>query len=184
MELESTVEIIRTDRLELVPLGAAFVEAVLQGDRATAERAIGARVSRWLMGNPSHLVQLLLAQSGPGAGGLGVLGWLVLVGSSGRRRVIGSAGFHGPPDERGRLEIGCVIEPASRRRGYAAEAMRTLVLRAVEDLGITRFVVAVPSILGSSGGTALEIGYGPADWPGDALRALLGEPARTRPPAR
>ncbi|HEX5591687.1 MAG TPA: GNAT family protein [Candidatus Limnocylindrales bacterium] len=179
------MEIIRTDRLELVPLLAAFVDAVRQGDRAAAERAIGARVSRWLMREPSHLVQLLLAQSGPGAGGPGVVGWLVVaVGRSGRRRVIGSAGFHGPPDERGRLEIGCVIEPASRRRGYAAEAMRTLVLRAVEDLGITRFVVAVPSILGSSGGTALEIGYGPADWPGDTLRALLGEPARTRPPAR
>ena len=49
---------------------------------------------------------------------------MVLVDESGRRRVVGSIGFHGPPDEQGRLEIGYSVDPPYRRQGYAREAVR------------------------------------------------------------
>jgi ribosomal-protein-alanine N-acetyltransferase len=42
------------------------------------------------------------------------------------RLVVGSVGFHGPPDERGRVEIGYDVVASERRKGYAREAIRGL----------------------------------------------------------
>jgi RimJ/RimL family protein N-acetyltransferase len=39
---------------------------------------------------------------------------------------IGGAGFHGPPDEDGEVEVGYGVIPAVRRNGYATEALRGL----------------------------------------------------------
>jgi RimJ/RimL family protein N-acetyltransferase len=41
-------------------------------------------------------------------------------------RVIGDAGFHGPPDPDGSVEVGYGIVPSARRQGYATEALRAL----------------------------------------------------------
>jgi GNAT superfamily N-acetyltransferase len=70
---------------------------------------------------------------------------LVLVTPSRERRVIGSIGFHGPPDDRGRLEASCRIHPSQRSRGFAAEALGALLDWSTERNGVTRFLVAVPS---------------------------------------
>ena len=40
--------------------------------------------------------------------------------------VVGHAGFHGPPDERGMVEIGYTILPEHRRRGFARATVREL----------------------------------------------------------
>lgn len=40
--------------------------------------------------------------------------------------VVGHAGFHGPPDAAGMVEIGYAIVPAFRRRGYARAAVSQL----------------------------------------------------------
>jgi GNAT acetyltransferase-like protein len=59
--------------------------------------------------------------------------------------MIGSIGFHGPPDDHGRLEVGCRIHPAHRGRGYGAEATTGLLDWATARFGVTRFLLAVPS---------------------------------------
>jgi len=46
--------------------------------------------------------------------------------------MIGHAGFHGPPDDAGVLEIGYSIFPAFRGQGYATEAARRLLDMAKE----------------------------------------------------
>ena len=47
--------------------------------------------------------------------------------------VIGSAGFKGPPDQEGVVEIAYGIVPASEGRGYATEAAAALVTFAFSD---------------------------------------------------
>lgn len=49
---------------------------------------------------------------------------------------VGRAGFHGPPDERGMVEIGYSIDPYHRRRGYARAAFEVLLARAERDLSV------------------------------------------------
>ncbi len=39
---------------------------------------------------------------------------------------VGRAGFHGPPDARGMVEVGYAIDPPHRRRGYARSALEIL----------------------------------------------------------
>jgi len=46
---------------------------------------------------------------------------------------IGSAGFKGPPDSNGMVEIAYMIEPAYQGRGYATEAAQGLVGFALAD---------------------------------------------------
>jgi [ribosomal protein S5]-alanine N-acetyltransferase len=46
---------------------------------------------------------------------------------------VGKAGFHGPPDEEGMVEVGYEVDPAYRRRGYARAAMQAMLDRAIAD---------------------------------------------------
>jgi ribosomal-protein-alanine N-acetyltransferase len=39
---------------------------------------------------------------------------------------VGNVGFHGPPDDQGRVEIGYGIVPSHRGQGYAREAIAAL----------------------------------------------------------
>ena len=45
-------------------------------------------------------------------------------------RSVGQAGFHGPPDARGMVEMGYAVDPEYRRRGYARAAVVDLLARA------------------------------------------------------
>ena len=49
---------------------------------------------------------------------------------------VGRAGFHGPPDEDGMVEIGYAVDPAYRRRGYARAAVAAMLERAAGDPAI------------------------------------------------
>ncbi|HEU0237361.1 MAG TPA: GNAT family N-acetyltransferase [Candidatus Limnocylindrales bacterium] len=137
---------IRTARLELVALTAPFVAAVVAAERAAASAELAARVGRWLLSDSSHVVQLHVAGRAAETEGFPGLGRaIVLTEREEARRVIGTIGFHGPPDERGRLEVSCRIHPAHRSQGYAAEALGALLDWATARYGVTRFLVALPS---------------------------------------
>lgn len=144
MSLDESSGPIRTARLELVPVSAAFTNALVDHDRERASMIIGAAIRSWLVGDSAHVVQLAIAQAAPGTHeGCGRV--VVLVERPGRRRAIGSVGFHGPPDERGRLEVGCRLDPAYRGRGYAGEAVTAMLEWAALHHGVTRFLVSVSS---------------------------------------
>jgi RimJ/RimL family protein N-acetyltransferase len=113
--------VIETARLRLVPMTLEAVEAVLERDKARAERVIGATFpGAWPNDDlvarafPSSLEAIRAAPD--------VRLWgdsLVLAKSE--PRVIGSVVFKGRPDD-GVAEVGYGIEEGSRGHGYAAEA--------------------------------------------------------------
>jgi len=46
---------------------------------------------------------------------------------------VGTAGYHGPPDTVGMVEIGYAVDPSYRRRGYARAALESLLARAIRE---------------------------------------------------
>ena len=52
-------------------------------------------------------------------------------------QVVGRAGFHGPPDAEGMVEVGYAVDPDFRRRGYATAALSTLLDRAAADPAVS-----------------------------------------------
>jgi ribosomal-protein-alanine N-acetyltransferase len=138
------VDPIRTPRLSLVSMSVPFMEALARGNLDAASTEIGATVPEWLAGQLEHFLQFRLAQL---AVDPTIRPWLgravVLDDEKGDRHVIGSVGFHGPPDSEGRLEIGYSIDPSYRRRGFASEAARAMFEWAATAHGVTRFIASV-----------------------------------------
>lgn len=66
--------------------------------------------------------------------------------------VIGAAGFKGPPDANGEVELGYGIIPSQQRRGFATEAVRGMTKFAFEDARVRTVVgQTIPSLAGSIG---------------------------------
>jgi RimJ/RimL family protein N-acetyltransferase len=141
---EETIEPITTERLELVSMSIPFMRALVAGDLAAAEAAIGAHVPAWLPGQLEHFLEYRLAQL---AVDPSIRHWLgraiILTGEDGRRRVVGTIGFHGPPDGAGRLEVGYSVDPEFRRRGFAREALRAMFDWAASTHGVRRFIASI-----------------------------------------
>ena len=75
-----------------------------------------------------------------------------------RRLAVGAAGFHGPPDDSGMVEIGYRVDPGHRRHGYARAALEALLARAAREPGVARVRVSIrPDNLPSS---RLALRYG------------------------
>jgi RimJ/RimL family protein N-acetyltransferase len=47
--------------------------------------------------------------------------------------VVGHAGYHGPPDEAGMVEVGYTVDPVYRRQGYAKAILAALLERAAAE---------------------------------------------------
>ena len=56
---------------------------------------------------------------------------------------VGHAGFHGPPDPSGMVEIGYTVDPAYRRCGYARAALEALLQRAAREPQVRRARVSI-----------------------------------------
>lgn len=121
-----------------------FMRAVLASDRAAAEREIGAEIPLDLPESLEWFLTYRLAQLDADPT---ILHWLaramILTEADGRRRLIGTIGFHGAPDEQGRLEVGYRIEPEFRRQGYTREAVRGMFDWASTEQGVHRFIASV-----------------------------------------
>jgi RimJ/RimL family protein N-acetyltransferase len=50
--------------------------------------------------------------------------------------VVGHAGFHGPPDAAGMVEVAYSVDPVYRRQGYARAMLRELLRRAATEPGV------------------------------------------------
>jgi [ribosomal protein S5]-alanine N-acetyltransferase len=77
----------------------------------------------------------------------------------GFRTSVGLIGFHGPPDELGRAEIGYEVFAPHRRRGYAREAVSGLLDWAARRHGVRTFLASIASDNEPSMRLALGLGF-------------------------
>jgi RimJ/RimL family protein N-acetyltransferase len=129
---------IETSRLQLLPYSPAHLLALIESVRQFEER-FGLRAAEGLRDfyvsgeiPPAWLDQLRAATEAD----LWVHGFAVVERES--QTIIGSAGFKGPPDRDGLVEIGYGIVPLRQGRGYATEAAAALVAFAVENFSVKR----------------------------------------------
>lgn len=122
-------------KIELALLPASVLEALNAGsiDRANAE--FGRPLPPTFLDHTSLWgYRIAQVREDPS-----VLRWLVrAVIDVDSDQIVGHAGFHGPPDETGMVEIGYTIEPAFRRRGYARATTAALIDYASGEPGVTR----------------------------------------------
>lgn len=121
-----------------------FMEHLQRRDFETANLELGATTTEWLA---DQLVDFLNYRLGQLREDVSIHGWLgraiVYTDRDGSREAIGSIGFHGPPDEEGRLEIGYSVDPRYRRRGFAREAAIAIYKWAHDAHGVETFVASV-----------------------------------------
>jgi RimJ/RimL family protein N-acetyltransferase len=124
-------------------MSVPFMEALQRNDLAAAEVEAGAIVPDDMPDDLRNFLLFRLAQLAVDPSIREWLGRLMILAEPDGRRVIGSIGFHGPPDEAGRVEIGYRVEPEYRRQGYAKEAVAALFDWAHLTHGIERFVASI-----------------------------------------
>lgn len=139
---------IRTDRLNLVTIPPEAMWAILAGDWPGASRLLGAPMpDEWRRDSWEWLRQHAAAvERDPSVRVWGPR--LLLRGAADRTgqgdiRVVGEAGFHGPPDSAGQLEIGYMVVVEHRRQGYAEEAATALLRWAADEPGVIEFMASV-----------------------------------------
>ena len=172
-------------RVRFVELSGGAMSALLDGDLSEAGRVAGVSLTEYFVTDRARwLWRLRLDQM---AADPGRARWMVrqaVVGDNGL--VVGHAGFHGPPDEAGMVEIGYSIAPDFRRRGYARSTLIELLRRAAAEAAVTTVRATISpdnaaSLATISGFGFVEVGE---QWDEEDGRELVFEvPARRVPPA-
>ena len=138
---------IESERLSLIPMTPAFLEACLAGDLAAASSSIGLAVPpEWLQEQGLMRLRLEQLRQNPE-----LQPWLLrAIGLRQDRAMIGHIGFHSQPGADylrewapGGVEFGYTIFPSHRRQGYAQEAAQALMGWAQREHGVRQFVVTI-----------------------------------------
>jgi RimJ/RimL family protein N-acetyltransferase len=127
-----------TPRIEILQLDAAALRGLADGDLAAADRTSPVPLTPYLAGDECRHVwgirAVQILEDPPSAA------WITgIVWDPQRRLAVGRAGYHGPPDETGMVEVGYSIDPQYRRQGYARAALRALLARAAADPAVRTF---------------------------------------------
>lgn len=131
--------------LRLARLPVVALQALLEGDLATASAAAGVTLTPYFVEH-GWLWDIRLNQI---RGEPAASDWVARAAVDGDT-VVGHVGFHGPPDQRGMVEVAYSVDPAYRRRGYAKKMLATALTWARQDPSATvvRATVA-PDNIGS-----------------------------------
>lgn len=162
--------------LRLVPLSVATMQALVRGDLEAASVEAGVRLTSYFVDH-TWLWEIRLPQV---AGDPAALDWIARAVLDGEVPV-GLVGFHGPPDERGMVEVAYGVDPAFRRRGYARAMLHVALAWAasVPEVSVVRASISPDNE--ASLRTLAGFGFEPAgeQWDEeDGLELLFERPAR------
>ncbi len=119
----------RSATVELVALPPATIHSLAAGNLAAANLTAPAPLTPFFVGARARYVWGLRSRQVEAAPA--VVPWITgAVVDTSNGAVVGYAGFHGPPDAQGMVEVGYTIDPEYRRRGHARAALRALLDRA------------------------------------------------------
>ena len=115
--------------IQLIELPASAIHALAAGDLAAANRcapitlthffvddAVWRRRSRQISAHPASAAWVTRA-----------------IWDDNSQVAVGRAGYHGPPDPAGMVEVGYAVDPLFRRRGFANAALEALLARASSE---------------------------------------------------
>jgi ribosomal-protein-alanine N-acetyltransferase len=119
--------------VRFIRLPGAALAALVDGDLARASAAAGVTLTDYFVTPDAvRLWRLRRDQiAADPASGRWIARAVVADGE-----VVGHAGFHGPPDEAGMVEVAYSVDPAHRRRGYATAMLAGLLRRAAAEPGV------------------------------------------------
>jgi len=140
--------------VRIVHLTEAAFHALAAGDLATANAASPVPLSEYFAGQDWRSVWRMRSEQtrqDPTSAD-----WVTgVIWDEDHHIAVGRAGYHGPPDTEGMVEIGYAVDPAHRRRGYARAALEALLARAREEPAVrTVRVTITPENTASSNLTA------------------------------
>jgi ribosomal-protein-alanine N-acetyltransferase len=128
---------VRTDRLEIIPLSADAIDALLQGDATRLRSLTGAEFPLPVAPPPYMADSLPVVRDQLRAGDREKEWWNWLIVRQDSREAVGSVAFGGRPDAGGAVLIGYAMYPAREGQGYATEAVRAMVDWAFAQPGVT-----------------------------------------------
>jgi [ribosomal protein S5]-alanine N-acetyltransferase len=145
-------------RVRFVELSAKALRALADGDLAGGSAETGVALdeyfvcdrARWIFGYRADQ----LAEDPSAAR------WITRAAvSEPDGAVVGDAGFHGPPDEAGMVEVGYTVVPGYRRQGYARAMLTALLARAAAEPGVRTVRATIRSDNNESLGTIAGFGF-------------------------
>jgi ribosomal-protein-alanine N-acetyltransferase len=131
--------------------------ALLEGNLARASAQAGVPLTPAFIGD--HAMRLWKRRIDQIASDPDSEGWVARAAiSEASGEAVGYAGFHGPPDENGMVEIGYTVAPEFRRQGYAKGIVVALLRRAAVEPGVTTVRATISP--DNAGSLATVAGFG------------------------
>lgn len=142
--MTARVRPLTTRRLELVPMTASALGAMIDGDGQRLTKETGARFPEPVVAPPLMEDALPYIRDRVQEAPADLAWWAWLIVSSETRAAIGSAGFAGPPDADGAVVLGYAIYPTHEQQGYATEASQALTGWALAQPGVRAVRATIP----------------------------------------
>ncbi len=145
-------------RVRIVHLTGPVFDALAAGDLGSANAASPVPLSDYFAGPDWRAVWTRRrdqVREDPGTAD-----WVTgVIWDEQRGIAVGRAGFHGPPDAAGMVEIGYAVDPAFRRRGYARAALESLLHRAAREPAVRTVRVTISPANTASSGLVSQYGF-------------------------
>ena|SRR5215207_4571975 len=145
-----------TKSVRFVELTGTAMRALLADDLAAARAETGYELGdAFLTDQAKWLWRYRLNQL---AADPSTFGWLVKLVLA-EPGVVGYAGFHGPPDEAGMVEVGYTVDPQYRRQGYARAIVTALLELAAAKPGVRTVRASISPTNAASLATIAGFGF-------------------------